>query len=96
MSSVSNLGLIPQLHCNGNFVGTADEIQELEDWGELADILTENRKPPVSTAFSTEQSCLPSKPLGDGPRTITSTTTAEASAASLFLLTEDEELDDTL
>jgi glutaredoxin len=32
-------GSLPQLHVNGRPLGTVDEIQEWEDWGELSKIL---------------------------------------------------------
>lgn len=31
--------VVPQLHVNGKFIGTADDIQEQEDFGELDDLL---------------------------------------------------------
>ena len=31
--------MLPQLHVNGKFVGDCDDIQELEDFGELSAVL---------------------------------------------------------
>lgn len=30
---------LPQLHVNGQLIGSADDVQEFEDWGELNDLL---------------------------------------------------------
>jgi glutaredoxin 3 len=30
---------LPQLHINGHLIGSADDVQEYEDWGELNDLL---------------------------------------------------------
>jgi len=39
MVAVSNSRALPQLHCDGRFLGTFDALQELEDDGALAPLL---------------------------------------------------------
>lgn len=40
---------LPQLHVGGKLVGGADEVQELEDWGEL-DAVLRGETPPAPEA----------------------------------------------
>lgn len=35
LAGSDNQRIIPQLHVNGQYIGTADDIQELEDFGQL-------------------------------------------------------------
>jgi hypothetical protein len=39
LAASNNLIQLPQLHAHGHLVGTAEDVQELEDWGELKAIL---------------------------------------------------------
>ena len=40
MLTASNcVSTLPQLHVNGRFIGTAEDVQEMEDFGELAKVL---------------------------------------------------------
>jgi len=39
LAGSDGIDTLPQLQVNGRFVGTAGEVQEFEDWGELNDLL---------------------------------------------------------
>ncbi|KDD72205.1 hypothetical protein H632_c3702p0, partial [Helicosporidium sp. ATCC 50920] len=40
------ISVLPQVHVNGKLVGLADGIQEMEDFGELTDVLKGMADPP--------------------------------------------------
>lgn len=84
LADSGGLRLIPQLHVDGKYIGTADEIQELEDWGELSAILAGSAAPaqqPEPAAAALSAAPQPEEPNAPGHPPVE--VASEAPAASL-------------